>query len=173
MTLSITTAVRHSAFLVLIAILASTRAAGAAEQLSKHQDWTLFKHDAPTGATCFTAAQPSEMLPKGANRDVAYFYVSAWPKDGVKSEVSVKLGYPIKKGSTVSVKIGNETFNLFSDNERGFVSDPTEELKLVEAMKKGSSMQVLATSQRGTNTTDSYSLVGITQALQAMAEKCP
>ena len=145
----------------------------AAEQLSKHQSWTLFMHKSADATTCFAASQPTESLPKGANRDAIHFYVSAWPKDGVKSEVSVKLGYPIKQGSSVSVKIGSDTFKLFSDDQRGYVADPTEELKLVEAMKKGSSMQVLATSQRGTDTTDTYSLSGVSQALQAMAEKCP
>ena len=131
----------------------------AAEQLSKHQSWTLFMHKSADATTCFAASQPTESLPKGANRDAIHFYVSAWPKDGVKSEVSVK--------------IGSDTFKLFSDDQRGYVADPTEELKLVEAMKKGSSMQVLATSQRGTDTTDTYSLSGVSQALQAMAEKCP
>lgn len=162
---------RRAVLLVPLAIIAAS-SADAAQQIAKHQDWTLFKHEAQSGMTCFAAAQPAEMLPKGANRDSAYFYVSAWPKDGVKSEVSVKLGYPIKSGSPVTVKIGNDSFKLFANEERGFVSDPTEELKLVEAMKKGSSMQVIATSQRGTSTTDSYSLSGITSALQDMADKC-
>jgi hypothetical protein len=34
-------------------------------------------------------------------------------------------------------------------------------------------MQVQATSQRGTDTTDTYSLAGLKQALQGLAEKCP
>lgn len=144
----------------------------AADQLGKFQSWTLFMHKADKTTTCFIASQPTEMLPKGANRDAAYFYISAWPKEGVKTEVSVKLGYPVKKGAPISVKIGNDPFKLFADAERGFVADPTEELKLIEAMKKGTTMQVQATSQRGTDTTDTYSLAGLKQALQGLAEKC-
>ncbi len=154
------------------ALLLAIGPANAADQLGKFQSWTLFVHKADKTTTCFVASQPTEMLPKGANRDAAYFYISAWPKEGVKTEVSVKLGYPLKKGAPVSVKIGNDPFKLFADDERGFVADPTEELKLIEAMKKGSTMQVQATSQRGTDTTDTYSLAGLTQALQGLADKC-
>lgn len=161
------------ALAVMAMVSLATGPASAADQLAKYQSWTLFMHKADKGTTCFVASQPTEMLPKGANRDAAYFYISAWPKEGVKTEVSVKLGYPIKKGAQVSVKIGSDPFKLFADDERGFVADPTEELKLIEAMKKGSTMQVQATSQRGTDTTDTYSLAGLKQALQGLAEKCP
>ena len=93
--------------------------------------------------------------------------------DGVKAEISVKLGYPIKTGSDITVMVGNDTFTLFPKEERAYVADATEELKLIEAMKKGSKLTVQATSERGTATTDTYSLAGLSQALQALAAACP
>ena len=39
-------------------------------------------------------------------------------------------------------------------------------------MKKGNQMIVTGVSARGTKTTDTYSLNGITAALKAMADKC-
>jgi hypothetical protein len=85
----------------------------------------------------------------------------------------VKLGYPIKTPSTVTVSVGDESFKLFPKDERAYVADTTEEMKLVEALKKGSTASVAATSTRGTDTTDTYSLTGVTQALQALATNCP
>jgi invasion protein IalB len=121
---------------------------------------------------CFAATQPKEKEPAAANRAKVLLYISAWPKEGVKSEVSVKLGYPIKPGSDVTITIGNDAFKLFAKDERAFVADPTEELKLIEAMKKGSKLLVQASSERGTATSDTYSLSGLSQALQALATSC-
>jgi len=135
--------------------------------------WSLYTSEAGATKICFVAAPPSERKPSGANRATTLFYVSAWPKDGVRSEVSVKLGYPIKPGSEVSLSIGKDRFKLFPRDERAYVADATEELKVIEAMKKGASASVSATSARGTETTDTYTLTGLSQALQALAAACP
>lgn len=136
-------------------------------------DWGLYVHDGAPAKTCFAAAQPKDMEPRAARRDPVYFYVAAWPKDGVKAEVSVKLGYPARKGSEVQVLIGTDSFRLFVADDKAFVGDSTAELKLIEAMKKGSRMVVKGMSERGTATTDNYSLSGMSQALAAMLAACP
>ena len=112
-------------------------------------------------------------MPAGVTRAPALFYITAWPKEGVKSEVSVKLGYPIQAKGAVTVAVGKDAFKLFAKEERAFVADATEEMKLIEAMKKNATLTVQATSERGTATTDTYSLSGLGQALQAMATSCP
>jgi hypothetical protein len=45
-------------------------------------------------------------------------------------------------------------------------------MRLVETMKKGSTMQVQGTSERGTASIDTYSLNGLPQAMQALTELC-
>jgi hypothetical protein len=162
---------------VVLAALGSLIAAHAVAQtvdlVERTGSWSLYADTATPKQTCFVASQPQAVEPIGANRGPIFFYVSAWPKDGVKTEPSVKVGYPIDSAKDMTITIGNDTFKLFSNGERGFVSDPTEELKLIEAMKKGSTAIVKATSSRGTSTTDTYSLSGITQALQKLTEACP
>lgn len=166
-------AVLVAACLVLAGPCAAQTAAQTANLVSKFGEWSLLTSGASAQKICFAAAKPTDSEPKAANRAPIYFYISAWPKDGVKSEVSVKLGYPVKKGSDVTLAIGDAAFTLFSKDDRAFVADPTNELKLVEAMKKGSKMTIQGTSERGTATTDTYSLAGISQALQALATNCP
>jgi len=134
--------------------------------------WGLYADKATPKQVCFIAAQPQTVEPQGANRGPIYFYISAWPKDGVKSEPSAKVGYPIDANKDMSVAVGDDTFKLFAKGERGFVSDAAEETKLIDAMKKGTTAIVKATSTRGTNTTDTYSLSGLGTALQKMAETC-
>ncbi len=149
-----------------------TVAAQTAFEVGRFGDWILSVAQGES-KICYAATQPKAKEPANANRAKVLLYISAWPKDGVKSEVSFKLGYPIKAGSEVTVLIGKDSFSLFAKEDRAFVDDPTEELKLIEAMKKGSKLLVKATSEKGTATTDTYSLSGLSQALQALATSCP
>lgn len=161
-----------TAGLGLAAALLLSGSAQAAKLIEKSGNWSMFVHDAAQKKICFIASQPASSTPKDAKREQGYFYISAWPKDGVKSEVSVLLGYPIKKGSTVTVTIGSNAFKLFPQDDKAFVADPTEELKLVEAMKRGSTMEIAASAESGFDTQDKYSLSGITAALKNLANKC-
>ena len=156
-----------------LGLLASlpARAQEGTRVVGKFGDWTLYVHDG-AAKICFLAAEPKTSEPKGANRDAVLFYVSGWPKDGVKSEASVKLGYAIKKGAPATATIGSASFKLLAADDRGFVADPTDELKLIEAMKKGASLVISATSERGTATKDTFSLQGIGQGLAALANGC-
>jgi hypothetical protein len=157
----------------LTSLLAFAAAAQTVEQVEKQGAWTLYADKATPKAVCFIAAQPQAVEPLGANRGPIFFYITAWPKDGVKAEPSIKVGFPVKPEADMTVTVGIDTFKLFIKGERGFVSDPTEELKLVEALKKGSNAFVKATSARGTATTDTYSLSGLATAIDKLAATCP
>lgn len=156
---------------IAASILLSTTA-DAAKLVEKSGDWSMFSHDAAQKRICFVATQPSSSTPKDAKREQAFFYISAWPKDGVKSEVSILLGYPIKKGSDVTVTVGSASFKLFAQGDKAFVANPNDELKLIEAMKRGSTMDVAATAEAGFETQDKFSLSGITAALKNLGSKC-
>jgi hypothetical protein len=163
-----------AATLAILGVTLATQADAQNVELVETQGaWGLYADSATPKQVCFLAAQPQAVEPVGANRGPIYFYISAWPKDGVKAEPSAKVGYPINAESDMSVTIGTDTFKLFAKGERGFVAEPAEEQKLIETMKKGTTAIVKATSTRGTTTTDTYSLSGISTALQKMAETCP
>ncbi|MEL6871516.1 MAG: invasion associated locus B family protein [Pseudomonadota bacterium] len=158
--------------LVLVSTLAGALTAGAASAATKlttkYRDWEVYQHKGTPADICFATSKPKETAPRGISRDSAYFYVSAWPKDGVKAEVSLKLGFEIATDSDVVVQIGNGRFTLFPKGDKAFVRDPRDELKLIEAMKNGSFMVVTAKSEAGTSTKDTYSLIGVTKAINAI-----
>ena len=110
--------------------------------------------------------------PADAAREAPRIYISAWLAEGIKSEISVRLGFPPKKVSEISASVTPASFKLFAADERAYVQDQTQELKLVEAMKKGSKLTVSATTATGTAITDTYSLVGLGQALQELQKTC-
>lgn len=150
--------------------------ASALTVVSSHSGWNLYSNDGEGGKICFLATPPATTEPANLNRDPALLYISSWPKDGVKSEISVKLGFPARKSPEPSAAITGasaSSYKLTIKDDRGFVIDSTLELKMLDAMKKGSKLTVQATSERGTTVTDTYSLNGLTAALQALATGCP
>lgn len=164
---------RPSAVLAACVLMPAFALAEGATVAGTFGDWSVYTSQTGDTKICFAAAAPSEKKPAAANRATTLLYISAWPKDGVRSEVSVKLGYPIKAGSAITVSVGKDAFSLFPKDERAYVADATQELKLIEALKKGAKATVAATSERGTETTDTYTLTGLSQALQTMAAACP
>lgn len=158
---------------VLAAAWPLTAAAEGTKAAGKFDNWTLHVSDTAGTKICFAATEPREKKPAGAKRTTAVLYVSTWPKDGVKTEISVKLGFKIKAGSKIAVEIGKDTFKLFPNDERAYVADGPQESKLLDAMMKAPALTVQAAPERGDLTTDTYSLAGLSQALAAMAQSCP
>lgn len=146
-----------------------------ARLLEKIGDWSVFIYEDAAGRVCFAASAPTEMEPKAATakRTPVVFYVTAWQKDGIRNEVSVKLGYLMKPKSAAAITAGGHSFSLPGDEDKAYAKDTAEEQKLLTAMAGGGSMVVKATSAKGTATTDHYSLEGLPGALQKVQQSCP
>jgi hypothetical protein len=82
------------------------------------------------------------------------------------------MGYKIKRNAQGTATVSPGGFRLFGSRDRAFVSDSTQELKLIEAMRKGNTMTVAIASDHGTTVTDTYSLSGIGTALQKLQDTC-
>lgn len=152
---------------------ASPLYAQTAKLLKTFDDWQVFVHEANDEKVCFAASAPKAMTPKGATRGSVFLYLTTWQKDGVKNELSVKVGYTFKSESTPLVEVGSDEFELYPKDDKAFMRDPAEERKLVDAMRKGSSLTMKGVSTRGTSTEDKYSLIGLTAALNHVDEVCP
>ena len=157
------------------AVFAIASAASALAQtrlVDTFNDWYFYSHEGSGERVCFAASAPQSSEPAGINREPAYFYISAWPKEGVRTELSVKIGYQFREGSEAKVTIGNETFTMFTHEDRAFVNNPIEELKLLEAMKRGSTMVVEGVTEQGATTRDTFSLMGVMKAVQNLTSRC-
>ena len=135
-------------------------------------DWALYTDTKSPHQFCFVTSEPKSSEPSDAAREAPRIYVSAWPSEGIKSEISVRLGFPPKKASDITASVAPASFKLFSADDRAYVQDQTQELKLADAMKKGSKLTVSANTATGTVITDTYSLSGLGQALQELQKTC-
>jgi invasion protein IalB len=156
----------------LVAIVILPGAARALELKETYKDWAVYVSGQGGSKTCFAISRPKDMEPKNVNRGGVFFYVSSWPKDKIKNEISIKIGYPLDKDVAPSVTIGADQFTLFAEGDKAFIADETQERKLVEAMKKGATLVIKGRSKRGTVTTDKYSLSGISAALKRVSKEC-
>lgn len=154
--------------------LAAVTAASAQtpESLGQFNQWAAYAYSADGGRVCYVISQPQRTEPSGVNRGSIYLFVSHRPGEGVRNEVSVITGYPYREGSQTTVEIGSDTFVMFTKDDGAWVENASEESRLVTAMKGGSNMVVRGTSSRGTQTTDTYSLMGITAAINAIDGEC-
>lgn len=161
-----------TALLALMAATVSIEAASAQTRaVKKFGDWRVLAHESADTRICFAIAQPKLSEPTDAAAG-AYFYISAWPKEGLRAEISIKTTAAMKPGAPASIQLDQTFYKLFSKGDRAFVIDATDELKLLEAMKKGSTVTVLAQNEQGAVSKDTYSLSGITQALQSVSSGC-
>ena len=146
--------------------------ASAAELMGTHTDWKTYRHSHRGETLCFAVARASEQKPSGGDREAPHLYVTAWPKAGIKAEVSIILGYTLEKGAEVTVDVSGTTFTLVADGDRAYIGDAGEEPKLLDAMRRGKVMTVEATSDTGTRSRDVFSLLGVTASIQAIAASC-
>ncbi|MEZ5817051.1 MAG: invasion associated locus B family protein [Hyphomicrobiaceae bacterium] len=159
-------------FLLLTVVGAGVPLAGAAELVGAHSDWKTYRHGAGDEKLCFAVSEPGEANPKGLQRQSPHVYVTAWPKAGVKAEISVLIGAALKKGVEIKADVDGSQFDLFPDGDRAYVSNANEEVKLLDAMRRGRSLTITATTASGQQTRDVYSLSGVTAAVQAMSSDC-
>ena len=149
-----------------------TASAQGAKFLKNFKDWSAYAYSGADKKICFAVSQPKDIEPKNVDRSDVYFYISTWPKESVSAEISVKAGYKFKKGSKTTATIGSNVFEMFTDDDKAFVQSPDTERNLVAAMRRGSKMVVKGRNNEGTETTDVYSLSGITAALKYVSQNC-
>ena len=130
---------------------------------------------APNGKkVCFALAKPSSSKtnPPNRPRDPAYAFVSTRPAEKVNNEVSVMIGYALKPGSESSVEVGGAAFAMYTQGDGLWIKNAAEEERMVEAMRKSADLVVKGMSSKGTETTDTFSLKGLAQALDKIAQDC-
>ena len=156
-------------------LVASTAVASAQTSVGTFQKWNVFTSNEPDGKMCFVASQPqdSKYSQVITSRDPVFFMITSIPAKKIRNEVSTIIGFAFGPNATVQLDIDGMKFTMFTANTDTAWAMPEQEAALVNAMKAGSTLKVTGTSKRGTSTTDTYSLSGITAALQKMATECP
>ncbi|MEM8751614.1 MAG: invasion associated locus B family protein [Pseudomonadota bacterium] len=163
---------------VAMAAAPAPATAQTAESVDAKRDWSIFQQGSGADRQCWIVSKPTSSAakrdgkPVTVNRGDIFLMVSIRPADRVKNEVSMISGYPFRKGSSVSARVGSSRFEMFTEGEGAWTDSPESDEKMVDAMRRGSTAVIVGTSTRGTETTDSFSLLGFTAALNEARALC-
>jgi hypothetical protein len=148
--------------------------AGGPQLLGQFGDWGAYTANGGGRVLCYALAKPTSQAtqPPGRPRDPAYIFIATRPAENVRNEVSVVIGYPFKPGFEASVDIGSNKYAMYTQNDGAWVKNPAEEPRMIEAMRKGADLVVTGESGKGTKSTDRYTLRGLSQALDRVAQEC-
>ena len=150
--------------------------ADAPDKIGSFKSWTAYTSGAGDSKVCYAISSPTAKEPSKVKRDAVYFLINDWPNRKAKAEPEIVPGYLYRDGSKVTVEVGPDKFEFFTKNEGtsggAWVEQQTDETKLVDAMRRGAEIVVIGTSKRGTQTRDTYSLAGLSEALDKVHEAC-
>lgn len=142
--------------------------------LGQYADWGAYAATPNGNKVCFALAKPisAQTNPPNRPRDPAYLFISTRPSEKVSNEVSIIIGYPFKPSSDATVQIGSASFAMYTQADGAWIKNAADETRMVDAMRKGSDLVVKGMSGHGTQTTDKYTLKGLSQALDRTAQEC-
>ena len=150
--------------------------AGAAKPtlLGQFGDWGAYTASPGGKKICFAIAKPksAETRPPDRPRNEPYMFISTRPSEKVTNEVSVIVGYPFKTSTEATAEVGATTFALYTQGDGAWIKNAGEEAHMVDAMRQGDSVVVKGMSSHGTQSTDTYSLQGLAEALDRAAQEC-
>jgi hypothetical protein len=155
---------------------AAAAAAGGAEPtlIGQFGTWGAYTATPNGKKVCFALAKPSSSKtnPPNRPRDPAYAFVSTRPAEKVSNEVSIMIGYTLKPGSESSLEVGGAAYAMYTQGDGLWIKNAAEEERMVDAMRKSADVTVKGVSAKGTETTDTFSLKGLSQALDKLAQDC-
>jgi hypothetical protein len=156
-----------------IMALAPVAQAQQATELGTFNAWSAWKANDASGVICYISATPQKTEPAGVNRDPIHFMIIHRKGLGISNEVQSIVGYPLNATApNASATIDGRSYPMTAEGSALWLASSGDEAGFVKAFKAGSSLVVRGTSQRGTNTLDTYSLSGATAAVNAIDAAC-
>lgn len=144
-------------------------------RVAANTDWSVFVEESPKECWGVTAPKETVNTKDGAavsvRRGDILLFVTYRP-GAAEGEVSFTGGYPFATGSTVSMGVGDSTFELFTEGEWAWSGSREDDARIVAALRSGTTAILTARSGRGTQTRDTFSLLGVSAALDEASKRC-
>jgi len=161
----------------ILAFAASTATAQeVTNRVAADTDWAVFEGEGPKECWAVTAPKQTTNTRDGravsVRRGDILLFVTYRPAQDIAGEVSFTGGYPFAEGSTVTMDVAGSSYELFSEGEYAWPATPADDAKIVTAMKRGANAVLTARSSRGTQTQDTFSLLGATAMIQDAETRC-
>ncbi len=139
-------------------------------------DWSVFEGNDPRECWAVTTYKESVNTKDGrvvsVRRGDILLMVFYRPGANVAGQVAFTGGYPFAPGSTVNANVSGNEFELYVEGEWAWPASPADDARLIAAMRSGADAVLTARSARGTQTKDTFSLMGFTAAIEDAEKRC-
>ena len=153
-------------------LLLATPALAAPKSEGTFNDWTVYTTTDGSERICYALSEAKSKVPGNVTHGDVYFMVANWKSGAASEQPSLITGYPLKPSSPPRARVGSTRITMYTSDNEAFVEAGSDEKQLVRQMRKGSTMQINAVSQRGTATSYEFSLKGVTAALRKAKSLC-
>jgi invasion protein IalB len=140
--------------------------------IGSYGDWQALTYEENGKPVCYVFTEPAKREGDYTSRGQVYALVTNRPVDKKLNVITIIAGYTYKEDSDAILQIGDQKFTLFTREDKAWAPTDEDDAKIVEALKKGTDMVVHGTSSKGTETIDTYSLIGFSKAYDAIGAAC-
>ena len=160
-----------SSVIAASAILLTTCAVAQAQpvKLNSFGAWGVYSYKNDGRDTCYILSIPTTTKPDHVDHGDNFFLVAPAPRPNSGYVPQAIMGYDLEPGSTLTATVGDKAFTLAPQGRAAWTRREGRDAELVAAMKAGATMTLNARSRRGTETSYSFSLKGMTAALKGAA----
>jgi invasion protein IalB len=166
-----TTSIAVIAVWVIQIALTAPASAQNPKLIGSYGDWQALTYEENGKPVCYVFTEPAKKEGQYTTRGQVYALVTHRPADKKLNVFTIISGYTFKEDSDAILEIGDRKFTLFTQEGMAWATDE-DDPKIVDALKKGTDMVVHGTSARGTETIDTYSLLGFSKAYDAIGVAC-
>lgn len=157
-----------------ILFLSSLSLSLSAEESLIHHAWQVRTSTQKSKKSFYITSVPESQTGSFKKRGQTYISIASRPEQKSFNVFSLTAGYSYKEGSPVKISIFTgdkkklKDFELFTQNDMAWAEDEKMDQELTQAMKQGETLVAEGTSQKGTVSTDTYSLKGFTASLKEL-----
>ena len=164
--------IRYFIILLLFVTFNNQAIAEEVKKIGKFKDWETMVIKNNSKFVCFAQSKPVLQSPKSYKRE-ARLFVSFRPNEKIINEISITSGYEYNNENSIIAKSGKHKYKFDIAQENfAWLADNKMEKKMINTMKKGSSIMVSGYNQKGSQTIDHYSLLGFTKAYNTAKKSC-
>lgn len=157
--------------LVIAAALLAGSAAAEPKAVGKFKEWSVFTEEKGGDLVCYAVTQASSKAPSSVKHGDVWYYVTSWKSGQARNQPSLRVTYDLSTSKAPKTAVGRSSWQMFSAGSEAFADD-ADDPRIVDALRKGSSLTVTAQSARGTNVTYRFSLSGSSDAIEKAEAAC-
>lgn len=157
-----------SSLVIFFSVVAAGSAFAQATVMGQNRDWGTYSYQSNAGKSCYVMSVPKQKEPATLDHGDVFFFLSQKAEQRGSLEPQFTTAYNMQEGSNAVATIGGRSFRLFTRGTSAWLENPEEESQLIAAMRGGSDMQISAVSGRGNKTGYTFSLRGLTAAINEL-----